>query len=255
MGWEHDRIIYGIKERPPNKLIIISSDPKKAPNKKWGQITTQLSEKICESIKPLIDCEIILLDYHSLEECLEKTVELIEKESKKFDEINVNISSGTTLAKMALMLCAQYYPIKLFYVIPGNYTHPGEIISTGAKGLVELPSINLSKITMPRKKEEEMLFLLNKEWKTFTQIIKEYAKTKGIKLNKERIAELKAGIFYHIKKFESRGLIQTKIEKRELQICLTTTGTFIKTVLAHQNKENEKQTKLKIKQTKRIETE
>lgn len=253
MGWEHDRIIYGIKERPPNKLIIISSDPKKAPDKKWGQVTAQLSEKICESVKTIIDCEIVFFDYHSIEECLEKTVELIEKESKKFDEINVNISSGTTLVKMAMMLCAQYYPIKLFYVIPGNYTHPGEIISTGAKGLVELPSINLSKITMPRKREEEILCLLNRDWMTFTQVIKEYAKTKGNKLNKEKVVELKSSLFYHIKKFVARGLIQTKIEKRELQIKLTTTGAFIKTVLTHQNRENEKQTKLRIKRKKIVE--
>jgi len=252
MGWEYDRILYGIKQRPPNKVIFISSDPEKTPDKNWGQESTALSEKIGESIKSLIDYEIVFFKYHELDDCMEKTTLMLEKACKEYDNIEVNVSAGTTLLKMAFMLASQYYPIKLFYVIPAQYTHPCEIITTGARGLVELPSINLSKLALPKKKQGEIFLLIGKDKKSFTTITKEYAKQKEIRLNADKTRTLKSWLFYHLKKLEQQNLIETKIENKELFLSLTQTGKFIKLVLEHKKKENEQQTKLKIKKKNNI---
>ena len=91
-GWEKDRFIYGIKQKTPNKVIFVSSEPSKAPNKKWGQKTTAIAEEIVESIKNIIDYEIVFFEYHDLDACLKKTIDLLEKNIKDFDEITVNIS-------------------------------------------------------------------------------------------------------------------------------------------------------------------
>ncbi|NMA44463.1 MAG: hypothetical protein GX950_01460 [Candidatus Diapherotrites archaeon] len=247
MGWEFDRFIYGIKQKPPNKVIFISSDSQKSHDEKWGEATTSIAEKIGESLKQIIDYEIMLFDFHNLEECIEKTTALLEKLSKEYDEINVNISSGTTILKMSMMLAAQYYPIKLFYVIPTQYTHPGEIITTGARALVDLPSINLSKIALPAKKQKELILLLEKNQKTFTQLTKEFAKNKNIKLNPDKMKQLKSGLFYNLKKLKEKNLIEMEVKQKELLISLTPTGSFLKTTLKNKRPIDPKQTKLKIK--------
>lgn len=250
MGWEYDRIIYGIKQKPPNKVIFISSNPVESPDRNWGQATTNLSEKIANSIKSLIDSEIVFFNYHSVDDCLVKTIELLEKNMHEYDEIDVNISSGTSILKMSMMLAAQYYPLNLFYVIPAQYNHPGEIITTGARGLVDLPSINLDQIALPRKKQAEIIKLIEEKKKSFTNITKEYAKQKQIKLDKEKIKTLKPWVFYYIKKLEEQKLIELTIEKRELFIKLTQTGKFIKLIMKNKKQENTGQTKLKIKKNK-----
>ncbi|HNV01137.1 MAG TPA: DUF6293 family protein [archaeon] len=247
MGWEYDRFIYGIKQKPANKVIFISSDSQKSHDKKWGEATTSIAEKIGESLKQIIDYEIILFDFHNLEECIEKTTTLLEKLTKEYDDITVNISSGTTILKMSMMLAAQYYPIKLFYVIPTQYTHPGEIITTGARALVDLPSINLSKIALPAKKQKELIMILDKNQKSFTQLTKEFAKNRNIKLNSDKMKQLKSGLFYNLKKLKEKNLIEMEVKQKELLISLTPTGSFLKTTLKNKHASEETQTKLKIK--------
>jgi hypothetical protein len=207
----------------------------------------KLYHKTYEYIKTIIDYEIQYFNYHNLDDSLQKTTELLEKVIKEYDEINVNISSGTTLLKMAFMLAANYYPIKLFYVIPAEYTHPGEIITTGARGLVDLPSINLSHLSLPKKKQADILKLIDAKPKKFTEIAKDYAKLNGLKLSQTKLKELKAWIFYHIKKLETQSLISTEIEGNNLMIKLTQTGKFIKLIQQHKQTQTETQTKLKIK--------
>ncbi len=254
MGWEYDRIIYGIKQRPCNKVIFISSNTKNLPEnmKKWGNATSGLAEKIREEIKPIIKSEMFYTNYHSLDDCLEDISELLEKAVEEFEEISVNISSGTTILKMAFMLAAQYYPLKLFYVIPKEYSHPGEIITVGARGLVELPSINLSKISLPKNKRKEIFLLIEKEKKSFTEITKAYAKKREMKIDSEKMKSLKSWIFYHLKKLEEQNLIETKTKNKELFISLTQTGRFINLVLKHKKEKNKEQTKLKIKRNNNI---
>jgi hypothetical protein len=250
-GWEKDRFIYGIKQKSPNKVIFISSEPNKAPNKKWGETTTLISEKIGQSIKNVIDYEIVFFAYHDLDSCIKKTVNLIEKNLKEFDEIDVNISSGTTIIKMAFSMVAQFYPIKLFYVIPQEYTHPCEIITTGARGLIELPSIKLRKIIHPNEKQKEILILLDEKKISFTELTKKYALLKGKKINAEEMKQLKSWLFYHIKKMKEKNLIETKVKEKTMSVCLTQTGSLIKLIL-EKEKEEEKQTRLKYKIKKQI---
>lgn len=245
-GWEKDRFIYGIKQKTPNKVIFISSDPKKAPNRKWGQKTTSIAEEIGESIKNIIDYEVVFFEYHDLDACLKQTIELIEKNIKQFDEITVNISSGTTIAKMAMEMTAQYYPIKLFYVIPKEYTHPCEIITKGARGLIDIPSINLRKVLKLNKKQKQLLLLIEEKEQTFTNLTKNYAKITNTKLDNEKMKTLKAWLFYHLKSMKDKGLITTKVREKTMHIKLTKTGTFIK-LITEKEKPDIKQTKLKIK--------
>lgn len=251
MGWEYDRIVYGLKQKPANKVIFISSDPIKTPDKRWGRASTDLAEQIGNSIKPIMDSEILFFNYHNLDDCLNKTINLLEKVVKEYDEININISAGTTLLKTSMMLAAQYYPIKLFYVIPGQYTHPGEIITTGVRGLVDLPTINLSQLALPKKKQAEILLIINEEAQTFTSLTKSYAKGKGVKITPEEIKSLKSWLFYYLKKLEQQNLITTKTQNKELYISLTPTGKFIKQILEHKTKPDSQQTKLKVKTTKK----
>jgi len=250
VGWEYDRLLYGIKQRPTNKVLFLCSEQATDPDKTWGQASMQLAEKMGQSIKSLIDYEILLLDYHSIDDCLEKIANLLEKASKEYDEIIANISSGTTILKMSLVLAAQYYPLKIFYVIPAQYTHPGEIISTGAREIVDLPGINLSKLTLPKKKQAEIFSLIEKEPKTFTRITREYAKKENIQITTDTMKSLKSWIFYYLKKLQDQALIQTKTEKKQLYISLTQTGKFIHLVMQHKEKEAGEQTRLKIKKKK-----
>jgi hypothetical protein len=250
-GWEKDRFVYGIKQKSPNKVIFISSEPSKAPNKKWGQKTTEIAEEIGQSIKSVVDYEIVFFAYHDLDSCIRKTVDLVEKNLKEFDEISVNVSSGTTLIKMAFSMVAQFYPIKLFYVIPNEYTHPCEIITTGARALVELPNIKLRKIINPNKKQKEILSLLNEEKISFTELTKKYAKLKEKKVNGEEIKQLKSWLFYHIKKMREKNLIEHEVENKTMQIWLTQTGSLIKLILEKEKKE-EKQTKIKYEKERQI---
>ena len=250
VGWEYDRLLYGIKQKPPNKVIFICSEQATDPDKAWGQASTQLAEKLGESVKSLIDYEILVLDYHSIDDCLEHITTLLEKVTKEYDEIHANISSGTTILKMALVLAAQYYPLKIFYVIPAQYTHPGEIISVGARGMVELPSINLSKLALPKKKQAEIFLLIGAEPKTFTDITREYAKQEDIRLTTDAMKSLKSWIFYYLKKLEDQALISTKTEKKQLYISLTQTGKFIRLVMQNREKDGG-QTLLKIKKKKK----
>ncbi|MFA6420591.1 MAG: DUF6293 family protein [archaeon] len=251
MGWEYDRIIYGLKQKPASKVIFISSDPVKTPDKNWGRASTDLAEQIGNSIKPIVDSEILFFNYHSLDDCLNKTISLLEKVVKEYDEININISAGTTLLKTSMMLAAQFYPINLFYVIPNQYTHPGEIITTGVRGLVDLPTINLSQLALPKKKQAEILLLLSEEPQTFTTLTKSYAKENEIKITPDKLKTLKSWLFYYLKKLEQQNLIVTQTKTKELHITLSQTGKFIKLILEHKKGTDPLQTKLKIKSTKK----
>ena len=247
VGWEYDRLLYGIKQRPPNKVIFLCSKQATDPDKKWGMASMELAEKMGESVKSLIDYEIVLLDYHSIDDCLEEVTAILERASKEYGEISANISSGTTILKMSMMLAAQYYPMKLFYVIPAQYTHPGEIISVGARGMVDLPAINLSQISLPKKKLAEIFLLIEKNKKSFTAITKEYARSANIKVTADSLKSLKSWVFYYFKKLEQQGLISTETEGRQLYVSLTQTGKFIRVVMQHKKLDSPGQTKLKVK--------
>jgi len=252
MGWEHDRIMYGLKQKPCNKAIFISSDPGKAPDKRWGEATTNIAEKIGQSIKPLMDYEVIFFSYHDMDECLISTVDLFEKACAQYDEVNVNISSGTTVLKMAMMLASQYYPIKLFYVIPAQYTHPGEIITVGARGLVDMPSINLSKIIIPKGKKAQILSLINSEKKSFTNISKAFAKIKNQRVTPDSLKLIKSAIFYHLKQLKEEGLIDFSMQNKQLFVSLTSTGKFIALILSHKSTLKHEQTRIKVSKKNKV---
>lgn len=248
MGWEYDRIMYGLREKPPNKIIFISSDAKKLHNPKWGETTNSIAEKIRDEVKIFMNSEVLYFNYHDMESCLDESIKLVQRLCKDYETIDVNISAGTTLLKMAMIMASQYYPINLFYVIPQEYTHPCEIITKGAKGLVELPTINLKKLINLSPKQKEIFLLIENYKKSFTQITKEYAKLKSIKLTEDKTKTLKSWLFYHTKKLDAQGLVNLKLNEKQLYLSLTKTGSFLKKILQNESKKNEKeQTKLKIK--------
>ena len=131
---------------------------------------------------------------------------------------------------MAMEMAAQYYPIKLFYVIPRDYTHPCEIITKGARGIIDIPSINLRKVLKLNKKQKQLILLLGEDEQTFTELAKRYAKISEIKIDREKMKTLKAWLFYHIKSMKEKGLISTKIKEKIMFVRLTKTGAFIKLI-------------------------
>lgn len=251
MGLEWDRLLHGLKEHPPTKAILLCPDPKVDPITRLGPRTIETTEKLAGKITPLIETEIVYVDFHDFDNCLEKLIEILEKNKDKFSEITLNISAGTKLLIAAATLASQYYPVKLFYVIPQYYTTQPKIdtLSKGVKGVVELPSFELNELVLPTKRQRE-LFLLIGDKISFTELAKRYCKEKGIKPSAEKIKEMKALLFYHLKKLKQKRLIGMGVEGRNLLISPTTTGKFILKVITARMQSREEQTrqaKLKLK--------
>jgi hypothetical protein len=251
MGWEWDRLVYGLRKRPASKVIFVSSDPDIVPNKKWSEATTSLVEKLAEQIRPLVESEVVFANYQNFEDCLEKAIQILEDNVGKFDEINVNLSTGNTILRTAFILASQYYPINLFYVLPEKYNAPGMIMTSGAKALIELPTFELKELVLPTKTQKEVFRLLSKEPLSFTMLVKKFAAEKGLRLSEGRLKDLKSKFFYHLKKLKAKKLVKMEVNAKQLFIQLSPTGIFIHKILEkHALKEMPKQTKLKLRKKK-----
>ncbi len=251
MGLEWDRLLHGFKQYPANKAVLLCPNPKVDPITRLGPRTIETTHKLAEKIKPLIETEIVYMDFHDFNDCLEKLIGVLEDNIGKYSEITINISAGTKLLVAAATLASQYYPVRLFYVVPQYYnTLPNiDSLSKGVSGVIELPSFELSEIVIPTKRQRELFLLIGSEI-TFTELVKKYCSFKGIKLNAERMRQMKSLLQYHLKKLKQKRLVELKLNKKNLIIVPTATGKFIEEVLTarmERQRALEKQTRLKVK--------
>jgi hypothetical protein len=229
MGWEWDRIFYGIKKYAPNKVIFIVSDPKD----KRSEITIKIAQEMINKIKDLIEFECLTVNYYDFDECSNLLMKILEKYKDDY-EITINISSGTKILIAATILISQYYPVKLFYVIPEKYNLPKgkKTLTSGAIGSVELPTFRLRDVAIPLKMEKEILLLLEGKPISLSLLIEKYSYLKKIKLDLYKSRSLKSLFSYHLKKLKNKGLVELETSKRQRFIKLTKTGELLKKIIS-----------------------
>lgn len=238
VGWEFDRLMYGLKQFPPKKAIFVTSSPDASIKKEWSDITSEITNQAIKKIKHLINTEIVYVDYHNFDDCISKMIDILETNMNDFDEILINISSAAKPLVIASVLASQYYPVKLFYVIPKEYNKPidTKFLLKGAIGIIELPTFELKDIVAPTKRQKDILLELNDKKISFSNLIKKYSKKYDIKLDDYKIKKMKSLFFYHLKKLEKKRLVKLNVKHRELFISLTETGKFICTVIERSKK-------------------
>ena len=242
VGWEFDRLMYGLKQFPPKKAIFVTSSPKASIKKEWSDVTTEITNQAIRKIKYLIDTEIVYVNYHNFEDCISKMIDILESNMNHFDEILINVSSASKPLVIAAVLASQYYPVKLFYVIPKEYNKPTntKFLSKGAMGIIELPTFELKDMVLPTKKQKEILLEVEYKKISFSNLIEEYSKKHDIKLDDYKFKKMKSLFFYHLKKLENKRLIKLNVEHGELFISLTETGKFIYKVIERSKNSHQK---------------
>ncbi len=227
VGWEMDRLMHGLKKFPPRKVIFITSSAKKSFKKKWAYITDDVVNKAISQVGSLIETETVKVNYHDFDDCISTMIKVLEENVSSYDEILLNVSSASKPLVIASVLASQYYPVKLFYVIPEDYHSKDKLLSTGAKDIIELPTFELKSLVFPVKKQREIFNELSYDKISFSNLIKKYALRHKIKLDDLKIKKMKSLFFYHLKNLRQKRLIDLKTENRELFISLTNTGKFI----------------------------
>lgn len=218
VGGEHDRIIRVIKKYPPEKIILLTSDLEE---------TKKEAENLAKLTSSLIDTEIIEISYRELDKSLEQLKNVIEKNKEKYDKIYANISGGTRIVSIALVLLSQYYPINVLYAVPKIHTKEGPYKTKGVLRIIELPVLNLRSVIKLSKSEKALIDLISLEPLSFSQLIKKYAINKKINLNDLKMRDLKSRFSYTLKKLAEKNIIQKQVKNRNLFVSLTNTGKFM----------------------------
>ncbi len=220
MGWEYDRFIVGLQRYPSEKVIFVISSNANI----WKKKMITLSKKI-GSLVPLVDKETLFFDYYNVEEALFGLIKILE-EHKNYDEIIINISSGTKPVIIAAVLAAQFYPITLFYTIPKEYNYSKDtFISSGVVDTMKVPTFSLSKIIIPSQPQRELLKYLTDQQISLNQLVENFL---GRKVNYREAKNHKARFLYLIKQLREKGLVETKLgNNQQLYIKLTQTGRFL----------------------------
>ncbi|MBU0899020.1 MAG: hypothetical protein KKB03_04100 [Nanoarchaeota archaeon] len=228
MGWEWDRLIYGLKESPPKKAILICSSDK-GQQSQWSGVTKKITNNLISKIKEIIDTEIHYVDYYDFDDCLFTLVKIIEKNINEYDAIGINISSGNKILVTASILVSQYYPIEIFYVIPEQYNVNDDrpFLTSGAKGIVKLPTFDIKELVVPTKKQGEIFNEIGYDKINFSDLVKKYSESRKIELDKRKMEKMKSLFFYHLKNLKEKKLVELEIKNRQLLISLTNTGKFI----------------------------
>lgn len=253
VGFEWDRLIYGLREYPPKKAVIVTNDPATTPNKKWAERTSEVADRLIKEISPLIETELVLVDYHNVESASAKIIEIIEGHIDEYDDITINVSSGTKPLIISAVLASQYYPVSLFYVIPQDYNVPeGEVFLTkGARKAIQLPSLEMKELVMPTKMQKKIFREIEDGEISFTKLVKKYAKSNEIRLDEDSMKRTKCLFSYHLKKLKSKKLVKLNQSNRQLFISLTDTGKFVSKIIEMQEKKAEiqktGQVKLRLK--------
>jgi hypothetical protein len=231
MGWEWDRVLYGLKKYPGEKVIIVCNPPEIAPTPEWANHTVKLVKRLADKIRPLFDVEIVYVDTYDFEESIYKLVDILERHSD-FDKIYLNISAGPKPLIMSAVMASQYYPIDLFYVVPKKYNLPvgEEFVTKGAVAAIDIPCFNLKELVVPSKTQLKVFQEISDNI-SLTELVEKYAKKNNVKLNADKKKQVKSLFFYHLKNLKGKKLIDFKTEKRQLRINLTKTGKFIHKVV------------------------
>ena len=235
MGWEWDRLLYGMKEYPQKKAILVCSSEKKQPQ--WTKPTENITKNLIERIKDVIDTEVVRVNYYDFDECLFTLSKIIEENVEKYDAISINISTGSKILVTAAILVSQYYPVELFYVVPKKYNIPKNIpyFTSGFREIIKLPTFNIKGLVIPTKKQKEIFSELEHGKISFSDLVKKYASKRGISLDRRKTENMKSLFFYHLKKLEEKGLIKMKVENNQMFISLTTTGKFVHRVMKNRD--------------------
>lgn len=149
MGLEKDRVIEGLRRYPTNYAIFIHG---KIKHLKVEQLSRRNTKEILKLIKSTIRVDIMELDLYDFESSFVELKSLFDDLKSQGYRIFVNISTGTRIVSAAALLAAFMTNAVPYYVIPKEYTLPKgkNVLSTGVKGVVQLPSLG---INTPTKKE------------------------------------------------------------------------------------------------------
>ena len=229
MGWEWDRIIYGLKQNPPNKVILICPMNEKS-KKKWGDITVEIANKVVGEVGKLLDTEIRYADYYDFFDCMRSLSRAIEENVGKYDSITINISTGTRILSTAAVLVSQYFPVELLYVVPEKYniSENMKYLTSGAKEIVWLPTFNIKSIVMPVRKQKWILDNIEEKGTLFSDMIKKYCRANNTNQTRSAIAKLRSVLFYNVKKLKDKHLIETEIIGNKMMVKLTDTGKLLR---------------------------
>lgn len=221
VGGEWDRIVQVLKKYPCEKVIFTVSDLEE---------TQKEASEFKKLTSTLIDSEIVQISYRELSEAMQQLKKIVEKNIEKYDNIYANISGGTRIISVALVLLAQYYPIQVLYAVPKIHTPNGPYKTKGVRRIIELPTIRLQNVTQLKDSEEEIMNFLGKKPISFSLLICQYANSKNIKLDDLKIRDLKSRFSYTLKNLKDKNLIKTEIRERQLYISLSDTGDFFRTL-------------------------
>jgi hypothetical protein len=232
MGFEWDRIMYGLKEYPPRKAVLVCPLNDKS-KKKWADMAFEIAKKVKENVGNLIETEIVYVNYYDFYDCIHKLANLMEENKGKYDNILMNISTGTRIASTAAVLISQYYPVELFYVVPQKYNLAENVLylSSGAKEIVKLPTFNIKELVIPTKRQKKIFEQLEEEEVSLSYLIKKYSEVNNLNPSKRQIADLRSLLFYHLKKLREKRLVDMHVEGKSLCISLTNTGKLVRRIM------------------------
>ncbi len=107
VGEDTDPVFVGIKEYPVSKLILIHT---KEQNEDVMDITSKLS--------PLkLDIERVMIRENLLIEVLQEITNIVNNESMRYDDIYINVGSGTKIMSCAALSAAFVNGIKAIHVM------------------------------------------------------------------------------------------------------------------------------------------
>jgi len=231
MGWEWDRVLYGLKKYPGEKVIIVCNPPEIAPTPEWANHTVSLVKRLADKIRPLFDVEVVHVDTYDFEDSIYKLVDILEKHSD-FNKVYLNISAGPKPLILSAVMASQYYPIDLFYVVPEKYNLPQgeEVVTKGAVAAIDIPCFNLKELVVPSKTQLKAFKEIS-DGISLTKLVEKYARKNKLKLNADKKKQLKSLFFYHLKNLKKKNLVDFKTKNRQMYIDLTKTGKFIHKVV------------------------
>jgi hypothetical protein len=217
VGGEWDRIVQVLKKYPCEKVIFTTSSLEE---------TKKEAAELKKLVSTIIDAEIVQISYSNLGDTIQQLKKIIEKNEGKYEKIYANISGGTRIVSVALVLLSQYYPIQVLYAVPKEHTPNGLYKTKGVRKIMELPTIRLQNVTQLKESEEKVMGFLGNKPVSFSRLMKDYAKSANIKLDDLTMRDLKARFSYTLKNLKNKNLIKTEMRERQLYITLSETGDF-----------------------------
>lgn len=237
MGWEWDRLVYGIKKYVPNKVVLVSS--MKRMDEESGQrfeSTEKITEKLMDEIGGMIECEKVNTDFMDYNMSLKVLFEIFRRHKDEYDETIINISGGSKLVVAAAVVVSQYFPCKLIYVSPEKYTidYSREFISRGVNSSCEIDTFDFAGLIAPQKKMRTLFSLIGEDTPV-SELTLSFAKTLGRSRGKASLRNLKSLVFYYLKQLEELKLVKSSFSGRSKLVSVTNTGKFVQTLISSED--------------------